>query len=169
MWSSTCWLQLTYTNQFVIHMNQFLCTIWFFCWPRLCFKKMYNWCIFCLDNHNIWFRYTCLWYLALRIHTICWPWYYLKVIGVSFCLSSYVFYRSSYLIKFPKGGWGCLNSDVSPPCVESQGCHLSPLFFLLSCSSAHSHCSFCLVFFSAYWPIFLPLKKKNSLIFLVKR
>ena len=33
----------------------------------------------------------------------------------------------------PKGGWGCL---MSPPCLESQGCHLIPLCYLLSCSSA---------------------------------
>ena len=33
----------------------------------------------------------------------------------------------------PKGGRGCL---MSPPCLESQGCHLIPLFYLLSCSSA---------------------------------
>ena len=32
-----------------------------------------------------------------------------------------------------KGGRGCL---MSPPCPESQGCHLIPLCYLLSCSSA---------------------------------
>ena len=32
-----------------------------------------------------------------------------------------------------KGGRGCL---MSPPCLESQGCHLIPLCYLLSCSSA---------------------------------
>ena len=32
-----------------------------------------------------------------------------------------------------KGGRGCL---MSPPCLESQGCHLIPLCDLLSCSSA---------------------------------
>ena len=32
-----------------------------------------------------------------------------------------------------KGGWGCV---MSPPCLESQGCHLIPLCYLLSCSSA---------------------------------
>ena len=32
----------------------------------------------------------------------------------------------------PKGGRGCL---MSPPCLESQGCHLIPLCYLLSCSS----------------------------------
>ena len=33
----------------------------------------------------------------------------------------------------PKGGRGCL---MSPPCLESQGCHLIPLCCRLSCSSA---------------------------------
>ena len=33
----------------------------------------------------------------------------------------------------PKGGPGCL---MSPPCLESQGCHLIPLCYRLSCSSA---------------------------------
>ena len=33
----------------------------------------------------------------------------------------------------PKGSRGCL---MSPPCLESQGCHLIPLCYLLSCSSA---------------------------------
>ena len=32
--------------------------------------------------------------------------------------------------------------------LESQGCHLIPLYYLLSCSSAYSHCSFCLIFLS---------------------
>ena len=33
----------------------------------------------------------------------------------------------------PKGSRKCL---MSPPCLESQGCHLIPLCYLLSCSSA---------------------------------
>ena len=32
-----------------------------------------------------------------------------------------------------KGGRGCL---MSPPCLESQGCHLIPLCYLVSCASA---------------------------------
>ena len=36
------------------------------------------------------------------------------------------------LMSPPKGGRGCL---MSPPCLESQGCHLIPLCYLLSCSS----------------------------------
>ena len=42
-----------------------------------------------------------------------------------------------------KGCWVCL---MSSPCLESQSCHLIPLYYLLSCSSADYHCSFCLVF-----------------------
>ena len=35
----------------------------------------------------------------------------------------------------PEERWGM--SDVSlPPCLESQGCHLIPLYYLPSCSSA---------------------------------
>ena len=42
--------------------------------------------------------------------------------------------RKHYLsLSPPKGGRGCL---MSPPCLESQGCHLIPLCYLLSCSSA---------------------------------
>ena len=47
---------------------------------------------------------------------------------------------------------GCL---MSSPCLESQGCHLIPLYHLLSCSSAESCYSFCFIFFSACWPILL--------------
>ena len=32
--------------------------------------------------------------------------------------------------KRGKGGRGCL---MSPPCLKSQGCHLLPLYYLLSC------------------------------------
>ena len=41
--------------------------------------------------------------------------------------------RTSFQGQTPKGGRGCL---MSPPCLESQGCHLIPLCYLLSCSSA---------------------------------
>ena len=44
----------------------------------------------------------------------------------------------------PKGGQGCL---MSPPCLESQGCHLIPRCCLLSCSSAQSCYPFCLIIF----------------------
>ena len=36
-----------------------------------------------------------------------------------------------------KGGLGC---PMSPTYLESQGCHLIPLYYLLSWSSAYSHC-----------------------------
>ena len=39
-------------------------------------------------------------------------------------------------------------------CLESQCCHLIPLYYLISCSSAYSHCSV-LSFFTTYWPILL--------------
>ena len=46
---------------------------------------------------------------------------------IQYCTFSFLLYRP------PKGGLGCL---MSPPCLESQGCHLIPLCYLLSCSSA---------------------------------
>ena len=30
------------------------------------------------------------------------------------------------------------------PCLECQGRHLTPLYYFFSCSTAYSHCSFCL-------------------------
>ena len=48
------------------------------------------------------------------------------------CLSS-VCIDTVTLTAPPKGGRGCL---MSSPCLESQGCHLVPLCYLLSCSSA---------------------------------
>ena len=69
----------------------------------------------------------------------------------------------------PKGGRECL---MSPLCLEFQGCHLNPLYYLLSCSSAYSHCFFCLVFFFflfsfffffAYWFILLVLSPEKNL------
>ena len=49
-----------------------------------------------------------------------------------------------------KGGQALL---MSPPCLESRGCHLIPSFYLLCCYSAQSCCSFCLLLFSAYGPV----------------
>ena len=60
--------------------------------------------------------------------------------------------RQRSLRNTPKGGRGCL---MSPPCPESRGCHLIPFHYLLSCSSAQSCYSFCLIFFSACWPTLL--------------
>ena len=50
---------------------------------------------------------------------------------------------SAWLLECPEGRPGM--SDVSP-CLESQGCHLIPLYYLLSCSSSWSYYSFCLIF-----------------------
>ena len=62
----------------------------------------------------------------------------------------------------PKGGLGCL---MSPLCLESQGCHLIPLYYLLSRSSAYRCYFFCLIFFlflffSACWSISLNFSQK---------
>ena len=53
------------------------------------------------------------------------------------------------------------------PSLQSQGCHFIPPFFLLSCSSAQSCCSLCLVLFPlmVHSPDFLP---ENSSVFSVK-
>ena len=65
----------------------------------------------------------------------------------------------------PKGGCGCL---MSPPCLESQGCHLIPLCYLLSCVSASSCYSVCLIFFCL--PVHSSeLFPQNSSVFFVKR
>ena len=61
-------------------------------------------------------------------------------------------------VKAPKGGRERL---MFPPCLESQGCHLVPLYYLPSCSSAYPHGSFCFVFFCcllALSPDFFPQK-----------
>ena len=50
----------------------------------------------------------------------------------------------------PKGGRVLL---MSPACLESQGCHLTPSFYLLPCYSAMSCCSFCLLLVSAFGPV----------------
>ena len=64
----------------------------------------------------------------------------------------------------PKGGRGCL---MYPPCLKSQGCHLIPLHYLLSCSSDESCYSFCLFFCPlADSPDFFP---ENFSVFFVKR
>ena len=71
-------------------------------------------------------------------------------IYVDFVVSILPFFKSIFFEKFgcfmpqtkvllpspasaPKGRLGCL---MSPPCLESQGCHLIPLYYLLSCTSA---------------------------------
>ena len=46
-------------------------------------------------------------------------------------------HRTSFVFLWPpEGGQGCL---ISPPCLESQGCHLIPLYYLFSCFSAVSY------------------------------
>ena len=65
--------------------------------------------------------------------------------------------QSCSLLHVPEGSRGCLMSST---CFKSQGCHFIPLYYLLSCSSAYSHCSFCLLSFSAYWPIPLTFFQK---------
>ena len=63
---------------------------------------------------------------------------------------------------FPKGGQGCL---MSSPCLKSQCCHLIPLYHLFSCSSAYSHCIFCLVFFLPTGPFSWLLSRNFFRIF----
>ena len=53
--------------------------------------------------------------------------------SVLLVLSAVYLLMKVFLSPSPKGGRGCL---MSPPCLESQGCHLIPLCYLLSCSSA---------------------------------
>ena len=69
---------------------------------------------------------------------------------------------------FPKGRLEM--SDVSP-CLESRGCHLIPLYYLLSCSSAYFHCCFYLVsfFFLPTYPFSWLFFPENSPIFFLKR
>ena len=56
---------------------------------------------------------------------------------------------------------------MSPPCLESQGCHLIPLSSLLSCSSAQSCYPFCLIFFCLL-ALSSKLFQENSSIFFVE-
>ena len=61
------------------------------------------------------------------------------------CSSICFGYSSVWRDQTPKGGQGCL---MSTSCLESQGCHLIPLSYLLSCFfSAWTSCSFCPVVF----------------------
>ena len=56
-----------------------------------------------------------------------------------------------------KGGRGCL---MSPPCLESQGCHLISLCYLLSCSAAKSCYPFCLIIIIFFFFCLLALSSK---------
>ena len=60
--------------------------------------------------------------------------------------------------RTPKRGQGGL---MSPPCLESQGCYLIPLYYFISCSSVYCHYSFC--HFSAYRPILLTFSSQKIL------
>ena len=59
---------------------------------------------------------------------------------------------------------------MSPLCLGSQGCHLIPLYYLLSCFcfSAQPGYFFCLIFFPACWPILLILFHKIQQYFLLR-
>ena len=56
---------------------------------------------------------------------------------------------------------------MSPPCLESQGCHLIPLCYLLSCSSALSCYPFCLIVFCLL-ALSFKLFPENSSIFTLR-
>ena len=58
-------------------------------------------------------------------------------------VASHIWEKCPVLLQPPEQRPGCL---MSPPCLESQGLHLIPLYHLLSCSSAESCYSFCLFF-----------------------
>ena len=77
----------------------------------------------------------------------------------------------SHLLATPNGDPEYL---MSSPYLESQGCHLIPPYYLLSCSYSESHYSFCLIFISffffACWSILLTPSPptKNTSIFSIK-
>ena len=56
---------------------------------------------------------------------------------------------------------------MSSLCLESQGSPLIPLYYLLSCSSAESCNSFCLIFFSANSSAFLAKRQAFSVFTLL--
>ena len=83
-----------------------------------------------------------------------------KILSVLF-----VFGKWNCILFPPKGGQVRL---MSPPCPESQGCHLISLCYLLSCSSAYSCYPFCFIFFCLL-VLFSELFAENSSICFVKR
>ena len=96
------------------------------------------------------------------------------LVGTFCAVSHEAWYRTSHFRRDflcsltespPKGGRGCL---MSPPCLESQGCHLIPLCYLLSCSSAQSCYPFFLIVFCLL-ALSSKLFPENSSIFFVKR
>ena len=80
----------------------------------------------------------------------------------------YIYFLSDFCLFPPKRSRGCL---MSPLCLEFHGCHLIPLYYLISCSSAESCNSFCFVFFffSACWPIPLTVFQKIFQYFVKRR
>ena len=58
---------------------------------------------------------------------------------------------------------------MSPPCLESQGCHLIPLHYLLLVLLPSPITLSVLSLFSAYWSILLNVLEKILRIFFVKR
>ena len=64
---------------------------------------------------------------------------------------------------------GAFQPGLVAHCLDSQDCHLIPLYYILSYSSAESCYSFCLIFFYllAHSPDFV--SPENSSIFFVKR
>ena len=59
-----------------------------------------------------------------------------------------------------KGGRGC---QMSSPCLESQGCHLTAFFCLVSCYAVQSLCSLCVFSFPAVGPF--PCFPERSSVF----
>ena len=57
----------------------------------------------------------------------------------------------------PKGGWGCL---MSPPYLESQGCHLILHFAISSLVLLPSPVTLSVLSFSACWPFLLNFFQK---------
>ena len=70
-----------------------------------------------------------------------------------------------YMTPTGERNFGCLLL-----CLESKRCRLIPFYYLLSCSSAYSHCSLSHVFFglSVYLPILLTFSRKFFAIFRVE-
>ena len=65
----------------------------------------------------------------------------------------------------PKGGWGCL---LSLSCLESQGCHLIPLSYLLSCFFLPSPLALSVLSFFLLMVHSPDVFPENSQIFFVK-
>ena len=94
-------------------------------------------------------------------------WMLHNFIQLSLLLCYQVMYKYFFLYS---PDWRLENSDVSPV-SGIQGCHLIPLYYLLSSSSAYSYCSFCPFFFFFFpllptCPFFFP---ENCSIFFLER